>query len=72
MSSRASLLALAKSIYYSYLASRLGELKQKNVFFSAAPRVDFKLVNIRTHADKRYISVIIIIIINMQHLQSEE
>ena len=45
--SRASLLALAKSIYYSYLASRLGELKQKNVFFSAEPRVDFKLVNMQ-------------------------
>ena len=27
-----------------YLASRLGEIKQKNIFFNAEPQVDFKLV----------------------------
>ena len=29
----------------SYLALRLGEIKQKNLFFNAEPQVDFKLVN---------------------------
>ena len=29
----------------SYLASRLGEIKEKNLFFNAESQVDFKLVN---------------------------
>ena len=29
----------------SYLASKLGEIKQKNLFFNAEPQVDFKLAN---------------------------
>ena len=44
------------STVFKYLASRLGEIRQKNVFLNVEPQVDF-------NKSKS---------VNLQHLQSEE